>query len=84
MIAEYDGALFEHSLKRFNIISRKYFYPLCSEYDCYRHLPSADPRRLPNAHRVASEVLSLPLHSELSADDVHRICDAIAYSLHHA
>ena len=71
-------------LKRFNIISRKYFYPLCSDYDCYRHLPSADPRRLPNAHRVASEVLSLPLHSELSVDDVHRICDAIAYSLHHA
>ena len=71
-------------LKRFNIITRKYFYPLCSDYDCYRHLPSADPRRLPNAYRVASEVLSLPLHGELSPDDVHRICDAIAYSLHHA
>jgi dTDP-4-amino-4,6-dideoxygalactose transaminase len=70
-------------LKRFNIITRKYFYPLCSEYDCYRHLPSADPRRLPNAHRVASEVLSLPLHGTLSPDDVHRISDAIAYSLHH-
>lgn len=71
-------------LKRFNIITRKYFYPLCSDYDCYRHLPSADPRRLPNAHRVASEVLSLPLHSELDTHDVHRICDAIAFSLHHA
>jgi dTDP-4-amino-4,6-dideoxygalactose transaminase len=71
-------------LKRFNIITRKYFYPLCSNYDCYRHLPSADPSRLPNAHRVASEVLSLPLHGELKADDVHHICDAIAYSLHHA
>lgn len=71
-------------LKRYNIITRKYFYPLCSNYDCYRHLPSADPSRLPNAHRVASEVLSLPLHSELKADDVHRICDTIAYSLHHA
>lgn len=70
-------------LKRFNIITRKYFYPLCSEYDCYKHLPSADPRRLPNAHRVASEVLSLPLHGALALDDVHRICDAIAYSLHH-
>lgn len=70
-------------LKQFNIISRKYFYPLCSDYDCYRHLPSADPRRLPNAYRVASEVLSLPLHSALSPDDVHRICDAITYSIHH-
>lgn len=70
-------------LKAYNIITRKYFYPLCSEYDCYRHLPSASPRRLPNAHRVAAEVLSLPLHGGLSPDDVHRICDAIAYSLHH-
>jgi dTDP-4-amino-4,6-dideoxygalactose transaminase len=70
-------------LKRFNIITRKYFYPLCSNYDCYRHLPSAHPSRLPNAHRVASEVLSLPLHGGLSGDDVHRICDAIGYSLQH-
>ncbi len=70
-------------LKRYNIITRKYFYPLCSDYDCYRHLPSADSRRLPNAHRVASEVLSLPLHGGLSPDDVHRICDAIHYSLRH-
>lgn len=70
-------------LKRFNIVTRKYFHPLCSQYDCYRHLPSAAPDRLPNAHRVASEVLSLPFYGELSPDDVHRICDAIAYSLVH-
>lgn len=70
-------------LKRFNIITRKYFYPLCSNYDCYKHLPSADPKRLPNAHQVASEVLSLPLHGALTSDEVHRICDAIIYSLHH-
>jgi dTDP-4-amino-4,6-dideoxygalactose transaminase len=78
-----DRNALHQRLKRFNIITRKYFYPLCSDYDCYRHLPSADPRRLPNAHRVASEVLSLPLHGGLSADDVHRICDAIVYSLQH-
>jgi dTDP-4-amino-4,6-dideoxygalactose transaminase len=68
-------------LKRFNIVTRKYFHPLCSQYDCYRHLPSARPERLPNAHRVAAEVLSLPHHGGLADDDVHRICDAIEYSL---
>lgn len=78
-----DRNALHQRLKRFNIITRKYFYPLCSDYDCYRHLPSADPRRLPNAHRVASEVLSLPLHGGLGADDVHRICDAIVYSVQH-
>ena len=68
-------------LKRYNIITRKYFHPLCSEYSCYRQLPSASPQQLPNAYRVASEVLALPLYGALSGDDVHRICDAICYSL---
>lgn len=69
-------------LKTYNIITRKYFNPLCSEYSCYRHLPSAQPANLPNAHRVASEALVLPLYGALEIDDVHRICDAILHSLH--
>lgn len=68
-------------LKRFNIITRKYFHPLCSEYNCYSHLPSASAQRLPNAYRVASEVLALPYFGALTDDDVHRICDAILFSL---
>ena len=68
-------------LKKFNIISRKYFYPLCSSFDCYKHLPSAHPSRLPNAHRFASQVLSLPMYGNLTADDIHRICDAMVYCL---
>jgi dTDP-4-amino-4,6-dideoxygalactose transaminase len=68
-------------LKRFNIVTRRYFVPLCSEYHCYRQLPSARPENLPVAHRVAGEVLSLPYHGGLTDDDVHRICDAIEYSL---
>ena len=70
-------------LKRFNIITRKYFNPLCSDYSCYSQLPSANPSRLPNAYRVAGEMLVLPLFGELSDDDVHHICDAIGYSLRH-
>jgi dTDP-4-amino-4,6-dideoxygalactose transaminase len=69
-------------LKRFNIVTRRYFQPLCSDYACYRHLPSAQPGRLPNAHRVAAEVLSLPCYGALADDDVHRICDAIDFCLH--
>ena len=68
-------------LKTYNIITRKYFNPLCSEYSCYRHLPSAQPANLPNAHRVASEALVLPLYGALEIDDVHRICDAILHCL---
>ncbi len=68
-------------LKKFNIFTRKYFYPLCSEYSCYRQLPSASPSALPVAHRAAAEVLALPFYGALGDEDVHRICDAILHIL---
>lgn len=52
-------------LKQFNVMTRKYFYPLCSHYACYRQLPSADPEDLPVAERVASQVLCLPIYGAL-------------------
>jgi dTDP-4-amino-4,6-dideoxygalactose transaminase len=66
-------------LKEFNVFARKYFYPLCSQYHCYRSLPSADPSRLPTAHRVVEEVLALPYYGALGEDGAHRVCDAIGY-----
>jgi dTDP-4-amino-4,6-dideoxygalactose transaminase len=66
-------------LKQFNIFTRKYFYPLGSTYSCYSDLPSAAPERLPNAHRVASVVLALPIYGALGEDGAHRVCDAISF-----
>jgi dTDP-4-amino-4,6-dideoxygalactose transaminase len=60
-----------------NIVARRYFWPLCSENPYYRRLPSAAPERLPNAHRVASRILCLPLYGDLGFDDVDRIVDAL-------
>lgn len=65
-------------LRRCNIISRKYFYPLCSDYSCYSALPSARPANLPVAQRVASQVLCLPLYGNLDSAVVETICDIIA------
>jgi dTDP-4-amino-4,6-dideoxygalactose transaminase len=73
-------ALYE-GLKQFNVFARRYFHPLCTEYSCYRSLPTADPRRLPVAYRVADEVLTLPLWSALGTGGAHRVCDAIEYLL---
>ena len=67
------------ALREYNIFARKYFYPLCSHFECYRGLPSASSTNLPVAEGIANEVLSLPLHGQLSADDVHRICDILAF-----
>lgn len=68
-------------LKEFNIITRKYFHPLGSDYSCYRTLPTAQPENLPVARQVASEVMALPLFGELGTDGAHRVCDALAYVL---
>lgn len=70
-------------LREFNIYARRYFSPLCSEYSCYRMLPSASPALLPVAHRVAAEALCLPFYGALDNADVERICDAIEHLLAH-
>jgi dTDP-4-amino-4,6-dideoxygalactose transaminase len=64
-------------LKDYNVITRKYFYPLCSDYSCYRHLPSATPENLPVAHRIVKEVLCMPLYGSLELGDVEKICQII-------
>jgi dTDP-4-amino-4,6-dideoxygalactose transaminase len=64
-------------LREYNVFTRKYFYPLCADYDCYRHLPSTTAANLPIAVRAAREVLCLPLYGGLTDDDIDRICDIV-------
>lgn len=64
-------------LKEYNVIARKYFYPLCSNFQCYRDIPTAAEERLPVANKAAHAVLALPLHGRLEADNVEKICDII-------
>jgi len=66
------------------IIARKYFHPLCSENECYADLPSAHRELLPNAHRLSSRILSLPLHGQLGADEVDAVADALLALRDHA
>ena len=60
-------------LKKCNIYSRKYFYPLCSDYACYSSLPSAQPANLPVARETAARVLCLPIYGEMDVSLVDRI-----------
>ena len=64
-------------MKEQNIFGRRYFYPLISTFSTYRGLESARPENLPNAHRMADEVICLPMHHALSDEDVKRILDQI-------
>ena len=59
-------------MKEANVLGRRYFYPLISEFSTYRGLESADPNNLPNAHKMADSVICLPMHHELSDNDIER------------
>ena len=60
-------------LKENNILGRRYFYPLISEFSTYRGLPSSAKENLPNATMIADQVICLPMHHQLSQEDVERI-----------
>lgn len=64
-------------MKGQNVLGRRYFYPLISEFTTYRGLPSANPENLPNAHKMANSVICLPMHHELDKEDVERILATI-------
>lgn len=53
--------------------SRRYFYPLISNFPTYRGLPSAAKDNLPIGNKMADEVLCLPMHHALSEEDITRI-----------
>lgn len=64
-------------MKVANVLSRRYFYPLISEFSTYRGLPSAAPENLLNAHKMTDSVICLPMHHSLSDDDIYRILKLI-------
>ena len=64
-------------MKAANVLGRRYFYPLISEFSTYRGLDSANPKNLPNAHKMADSVLCLPMHHELSDNDIQRTIEII-------
>lgn len=65
-------------LKKENIFGRRYFYPLISEFSTYRGLPSATKENLPVAHLLADSVLCLPMHHDLSEEEVERVVNIVA------
>ncbi len=68
------------TLKASNIITRKYFYPLCSNLRCYGNLATSDRSDLPIANKISDSVLALPLYGNLAIDDVRLICRTIRRS----
>ena len=64
-------------MKDQGVWSRRYFYPLISEFSTYRGLESSRPENLPNAHMMADTVICLPMHHALREEEINRIIDCI-------
>lgn len=64
-------------MKSEGVFSRRYFFPLISTFSTYRGLPSAVPENLPIATKLADTVLCLPMHHELSNNDIDKILSTI-------
>lgn len=65
-------------MREAGVLGRRYFYPLISTFSTYRSLPSAASANLPVATRIANEVICLPMHHELTEEDMERILQCIA------
>ncbi len=67
-------------MKEHGILARRYFYPLISDFTPYRSLPTATKENLPVATEMAREVICLPMHHELTDEDIDRILSCIMRS----
>ncbi|WP_127837082.1 DegT/DnrJ/EryC1/StrS family aminotransferase [Clostridium prolinivorans] len=63
------------SLREVNVMTRKYFYPLTTEFACYKG--KYKDNHLHNAKYVAERVLTLPIYGELSEEDAYKIVELV-------
>ena len=64
-------------MKEQGVLGRRYFYPLICEFSTYRNLESSTRENLPNAYKMADEVICLPMHHLLGEEDIERILNLI-------
>ncbi len=58
-----------------NIFARKYFYPITSEFECYKGKFYINPT--PIAKEVSENILTLPLYADLKEEEIEKICNII-------
>ena len=66
-------------MKENNVLGRRYFYPLISEFSTYRGLESARPENLPVAHKIANSVICLPMYHSLTSMDIDCVIKQICH-----
>ena len=62
-------------LKTRNIVARKYFYPIVTDYACYSD--QFDSSQTPNAKRIGGRILTLPIAASMTEEEIERCCNAL-------
>lgn len=65
-------------LERHDIYPRRYFFPLLTDVQYYRNLPSARFGTFPVATGISNQILCLPIYGDLLPNQVDKICDLLA------
>ena len=63
--------------KSMNILTRKYFYPACHDYECYKNDITVKTARLRVTDDLKHRVLCLPYYGDLEHEVANLICEVI-------
>lgn len=66
-----------YKMREQDVLGRRYFYPLISDFSTYRGLDSAKPENLPLAHKVANSVICLPMYYGLTEEEISIVINVI-------
>ena len=64
-------------MKDNNVLGRRYFYPLISEFNPYKDYSSAKAENLPVATKIANQVICLPMYAFMEESDIERVIGVI-------
>lgn len=60
-----------------NILTRKYFYPVCTDYECYKNDLAVKLADLSVVNDLKHKVLCLPYYGALTNEELNIICEVI-------
>ena len=67
-----------NKLNENGVMSRRYFYPLLTDFDAVKNYSNITEPSFPNASELAKKVLCLPIYPDLPLNDVSFIANLIS------
>ena len=66
-----------NKLVKNDVYARKYFFPLTSDFECYKEFKYERGYKTPVAKHISNSILTLPIYADLDLDIVEKICNII-------